>query len=928
MSAERTPRADHSLLSAPIAGLTYLALRWPKSILVGSLLLAVAAVVLAMNSLGFHTSRLDLISPDSDYNKLWLEYIDEFGDQDDAVVVFEAEDVAQLTSAIDALGEKLESEPDRFAGVLHRVELSAIRAKGLHYLSLEELAQLDRSLMVIEPVLQGEWAQVRLDTQLRTAAQFAHSAQQAPHLNSGERSAVVEVAAAHLQRLAASLVAALRDVPDYRSPWPLEQQSLSKAHFDHPEHLLTEDGRFGFILLHLAQDESGLAPRSAAIDRLRELIHEVGQDHAGVTIGLTGLPVLEDDEMRISRRDMTLASTLSFIGVVVLFMAGLGGLRYPALAVAVLAIAFCWTFGWMTLAVGHLNILTVSFGSILIGMGIDFAIHYVLRYLELRKDTDSRNALITTGRSIGPGVVTGAVTTAAGFLAAHFTPFTGLAELGIIAGGGIVLCLMAVLLLLPPMILLSDASRPRTVLSEIHVDRWFALPQQFPRTAIWVSLGVTAIAAYAALHVRYDHNLLNLQARGLESVELEEKLLTETDHSVWFALSLADSPEELLAKKEQFSRLTTVERVEEIVSILPTDVDAKRPAILRLHGRLQNLPEEPPLIPTASREELLQAIAAAHASLKLLAEHDEAAQLAQSQFAAAYARLQQLGARDTYVRIAEFQQRSAKELLAQLVALRSVATPEPPQLGDLPNSLVARFVGKHERHLLKIYGRGELWDDTALGQFVADVKSVDPNTTGQPLQTFYASRQMKESYLQAAFYALVAVIVLLICDFRSITASLLVLMPLGLGMLQMLGLMAWLDIPLNPANMIVLPLILGIGMDYGVHVVHDYRHTAGRYRLRKSIAVAILLAALTTMLGFGSLMIANHRGLESLGRVLTIGVSCCLLNSLVILPAALAWLSQRHVPESDPSAVATQAAAHVVATPAHDDSRTPRRRAA
>src|SRR5690606_39066093 len=105
----------------------------------------------------------------------------------------------------------------------------------------------------------------------------------------------------------------------------------------------------------------------------------------------------------------------------------------------------------------------------------------------------------------------------------------------------------------------------------------------------------------------------------------------------------------------------------------------------------------------------------------------------------------------------EFQQRSAGDLLAQLALLRSISTAEAPQLSDLPESLVTRFVGKRQRHLLKIYGRGQLWDHAALGQFVADVKSVDPNTTGQPLQTFYASRQMQQSYLQAALYALIAV---------------------------------------------------------------------------------------------------------------------------------------------------------------------------
>jgi hypothetical protein len=175
---------------------------------------------------------------------------------------------------------------------------------------------------------------------------------------------------------------------------------------------------------------------------------------------------------------------------------------------------------------------------------------------------------------------------------------------------------------------------------------------------------------------------------------------------------------------------------------------------------------------------------------------------------------------------------------------------------------------------------------------VHDVRSVDPKATGNPLQTYEASRQMKRSYEQAALYALAAIFALIYLDFRSLRHTLLAMLPVGLGMLLMFGLLGWLGEPLNPANMIVLPLILGIGVDDGVHIVHDYLRRKGPYRMSASTASAILITSLTTMVGFGSLMIASHRGLQSLGRVLTIGVTCCLFSSFVMLPAALVWSTQ------------------------------------
>ena len=164
--------------------------------------------------------------------------------------------------------------------------------------------------------------------------------------------------------------------------------------------------------------------------------------------------------------------------------------------------------------------------------------------------------------------------------------------------------------------------------------------------------------------------------------------------------------------------------------------------------------------------------------------------------------------------------------------------------------------------------------------------------TGNPLQAHEASAEMMGSYQQAAIYSMLVIIGVLVLDFRSLTYSLIAALPLAVGVLQTFGLLGFLNIPLNPANLIALPLILGIGVDYGVHIVHEFRECKGPYRMSPGTAVAVLVDALTTIVGFGSLMIATHQGLQSLGRVLTIAVTCCLFSSLVMLPALLAWITR------------------------------------
>jgi hypothetical protein len=249
-------------------------------------------------------------------------------------------------------------------------------------------------------------------------------------------------------------------------------------------------------------------------------------------------------------------------------------------------------------------------------------------------------------------------------------------------------------------------------------------------------------------------------------------------------------------------------------------------------------------------------------------------------------------------RLSEFQQRAAVDLLNRLHALRNTANPEPPQFSDLPPALATRYMGRHGRHLLKVYSRGNVWDMADMEQFVQQVRSVDPAATGKPLQTYEASRQMQRSYLHAAVYSLLAVLAVLVIDFRHFGYAALALLPLGAAMALLFGLMGMVNLPLNAANMIVLPLIMGIGIDDGVHLVHDFRRQQRQpgnapYRVGASTASAVLITSLTTMVGFGSLMISDHRGMQSLGRVLTVGVACCLFTSLVMLPALLALIARR-----------------------------------
>jgi uncharacterized protein len=202
-----------------------------------------------------------------------------------------------------------------------------------------------------------------------------------------------------------------------------------------------------------------------------------------------------------------------------------------------------------------------------------------------------------------------------------------------------------------------------------------------------------------------------------------------------------------------------------------------------------------------------------------------------------------------------------------------------------------RFLAADGRHLVQVFPAHSLWDDAALAEFCTFLSGVDPEATGVPFQVHHSATLMKEGYRDAAWYALIAIALLLLLDFRSLRDALLGLAPLALGGVWTLGIMGWAGIPWNLANLMAVPLLIGIGVDTGVHLLHRWRSgETPAALLASSTGHAVALSAVTTMLGFAALMVANHRGIFSLGLVMVIGLAAVLTAGLLVLPALLAVL--------------------------------------
>jgi uncharacterized protein len=959
------PQPHHSLMEGLLRSVTLACTRRPKTTLLITLVSVIACIVGTVYGLKFKTDRSDLIDPTTPFQQRWLRYTESFGESSDMVVVVEASRPESIKHALDVLGTKLKAFPDLFGNVLYKIEPGTLREKGLQYLPPAALAAGLDQLEDYRPILGGHWDLVRLENLIPL---LRYQLRDLSEDNAPLATGLLE----HSDRLASSLMRFAADRNDFPNPWPdlipIDPQLRDQAH--QTVYLLNEAGTMGFLMAAPVQQGDSFQGATAAIDRMRTLIAATQSEVPGVQIALTGIPVLENDEMRRSQIDSAWASVLSYSGVALLLFLGFRGFVHPLLGLLMLAVAMAWSFGYTTLAVGHLNILSVSFVAMLIGLGIDFAIHVLSRYLELRhQGLDLRHALVTTAEDIGPGIVTGAITTSLAFLCATLTEFLGVAELGVIAGGGILLCAVSAFTVLPALVAFSDRRRETRSLPRPFEGKWLRnATQQRPRLVFTGCMMVMLAVAWIGCDwsqgwpkplVAYDHNLLHLQAKGLESVEAQNRIFEGSKNSVLYAISLAETAEDARARKAAFEKLPTVRHVEELATRLPDSPASETGLFVQaFHASLNRLPSQlPPPSPVSPGEvgRLLDEL-----YRDLLARPEPQAQRVARTLDLFLAQLDSWEIRDQVAFLTEFQYRLSYSLLAQFQALYAASNPETVSVEDLPPELRARYVSPQGQWLLQVFPKDQVWDMEPLERFVQEVRSVDPDVTGTPLQNFEAALQIKQSYEICALYALIVMVVVLLLDFvrtellaklfvppmvatgllaavcawaeqplpfmwmavtyaagtlvlaawfdrNAAVDTVLALMPPLLGVLLTFGLMPLFNIPLNPANLIILPLILGIGVDNGVHVLHDYRSRPKEiFSPAPSIVNAILLTSTTTMVGFGSMMIAAHQGLYSLGAVLTLGVGSTLFVSLLMLPSFLSWVSARRLRRNQNDLVAAE----------------------
>lgn len=886
--------------------------RRPRLILAAALALAGGGAWLAATRLEIDTDQDKLVSSEADYFvRFKHDYLGNFPETEYAWVGVATDgQPARALAFAEDLCRRL-AQVDGVVFARHAVDLAPLRAFPLHLASDEEVAEARARLLAARDDLRQLVRARDLGDLLATIVErTSELALQARDPEPGDH-----VAFAFLDGLLADAERALAgEEPTGEGVGALlpgARASTVVPFFDSDPRTDPEgrQARFLMIAVQVERDFGTLAVIEAPLRRIRAALDEARAAHPGVDAGLTGRPVLSADELLSTNRDMTLATSIAFCGVALMYMLAFRSVWRPLLVMGSLGVGIAWTYGFLTLAIGSLNLLSLVFTIILIGLGGDFGIHLLARHLEARArgllPADAvREAMVTTG----PGNLIAAGTSAAAFFSSLLVDFQGLAELGLIAGAGVLLCVLSMLTTLPAALLALEPAdaKVRPPVSYGFLGRL----DRLGRPLALVGVAVTALLVVPARHLRLDTALLDLHDPTLESVRWERRLSHESAWSSWFAVFLAPDLEAARALTARLqARPETFARVEGPLDLLPPP--GRQAALEALAADLG------PLDPAATRPlgETDEATAADRARLAgttrelegLLARLTTAARgggAAAEEVAAVEALTARAG------RLAAALERPApaddagwRALSAWQAALLdglkdvlgALARPGALTLDVVPPEVRERLVGKDGQLALMAYPRADLWDPANLAAFHEEITAIDPTVTGVPVMVHRSVEVMRQGFVVALGYAVVVVVVLVLLDVRSPLLAALALLPTVLSLVWAAGLAVLCDVHLNLANFYAVPILVGIGVDSGVHLVHRWREAPRDNPAAGPTGAAVSLTSGTTLIGFGSLVFAAHEGLASFGAFLAIGTACGLVASLVFLPPALVALGRRGV---------------------------------
>ena len=856
--------------------------RWildrPLSVLVIMVVLGILALQYTARHLSINTDTAELIAPDAPFQQFSRKYEKAFSqDLHTLLLVVESETPELTKSATKRLQRLLNSNTEHVNSAYIPDDNEFFRRNGLLYLDTDELQSLSNNLSLAQPFI-GRIAQQPNLTGFFSIFEDALSAKDETQTIPFDLTELID-------KVTHALHKTLNDGSALLS-W----QSLINDNKPRSDK--------GFIIVAPKFDYSKIRPAETAIEAVRKAVTSIQDPNLpAVKVWVTGEVGLEDDELA-GVSTGTFDACIFSVAVVLLIL--LIAYRSVLLTVATLltlalGMVFCGAFA--ALAVKKLNLISLAFAVSNIGLGVEYAIHFCLRYRDnLRSHINKTLALRGTITGTAPALILSAGTTSIGLYAFIPTDYKGVSELGLLAGTSLFICLLVTFITLPALLKITPApSKTPEAKDGQDYSKWSerlaVLPLHYAKQIAIATFVLALVSVILTFKVETDFNPINLRDPNTESVIAFKNLMKDKETTPLTLSVLARDEAEAKALQQKLSKLTSVDKTVSLFDFQPEDQEAKLALIEEMSWmlgaqtqRFPDLKTDPD--PVSGIEHLIYTI-----DTMLPEKTDD------KQRAALIALKKEL--QDVLIELDNRQQPGKQgfiekiqttllgtlpivmdELLAGLNAVNIT-------LADLPPNIKDKWLSKDGSYRIQIYPKKDLNDLSNLNEFVTEVQSVAPETTDLPIMYWESMKEVVAAFQEAIVIALITIALLLFAIRRNIVDTLLVMTPLILAGLFTMASTVITQTPINFANIIALPLLLGLGVDNGIHMVEKLHHSLSEAQniYQSSTARAIFYGALTTTSSFAGLAFSPHEGIASMGLIITMGIFWIMVGTFVILPA-------------------------------------------
>ena len=864
-----------------------------------------AGSLIAVPYLKVRTTRQGMAQENLIAQVRFNKYMDNFGTPTQLVVLLEGQQ-DQVKAAADAAAAALSRDKQWVRNVFYRVDISFFEKSGLYYLKTEHLQKAHSFLQDHRPWLANVLSSKSLAEALDRISTFPGASSIPP----AELEGAFQFLDALLVQWADFLVNSDQKkfellAKDFADNLAAE----AGGQMTDGGYILGRDGKSALLFVQQSKDIDDTSFTVPFMAYCRTSVATALKKHPGVTAGFTGWPVAIEEEMQLLTRDLGIVTIGSTIGILLLLLVSFRSIRKTLYVFVPHTFGVIWNLGATYLVVGHLNYFSSVFFGLLFSLGTEYGIIFIRRFSEERtRGCEPEEAIMRTFQNVGPGLVISSLATVTSFIAISVSGVPGLSEMGTVAATGMFCLIVATLLILPPMLLVfgmpfSEATET-TVVGSKTINWIWSFLERVPGLVFGLGITLTIIAISLVPKLKFDYNIDNLLPIHSETLAVSAKLEKLTGYKSQYLVVTGDTVEQVRKIHQLLLQKPTVEKIESLSSIIPEHQEEKQKLLISLSGMFTGLPQinsggVNDL--TAVRVKLSYFIAA----LEKKQEDAFSAGLTKivRQLDTLIERLNSivklLDSKGATTREAAFEAAVAKSFTEMHDRLAQMLTASPVTFNTIPQALKERFVGKDGKFAIMVFPKEQIWDITFLKAFVTDVRNAATQvlgdqeslerTTGFGAVYLVTSKMVTRGFLKALLMTFGMVAVLLLIDFRSIRDSVMAALPVVVGISWTLAAFVIVGRGLNMASQIALPVLIGIGVDFGVHTVHRWREPDGTdlAKVVSTIGGSLWLAGATNLIGFGLLLLAQYRGLISFGLIVFVGIFICFTGAMFGLPSMI-----------------------------------------